>query len=181
MIQLNLDTLKEGLPVISKNIGAYLAEAAAYCLTRNGHQSGVILDVSGAFEEQVKVIWEQKIDEETARAWADGIEATEYGAVALAILLIQAFTTYNTFERSVRGTGFDYWLGMKDYEEEKLPFWQRKARLEVSGIWKENRFNTINTRIELKKKQVLKSDGLNLPVLIVVVEFSTPKSKIHHQ
>ncbi|MEL6257115.1 MAG: hypothetical protein AAFR87_34290 [Bacteroidota bacterium] len=181
MRELKLETLKEGFPAISKSVGAYLAEGGAYCLEAQGHASGVLLELSGAFEEKVKVLWPEQVNNQIIRAWADSQEATEFGAIAVAILILQSLTNYTVIERSFKGTGFDYWLGVGEYDENRLPFEQRKARLEVSGIWRESKSNTIDARIELKKQQVKKSDDLNLPVLIIVVEFKTPKSKIFRQ
>ena len=56
-------------------------------------------------------------------------DATEAGACGLAILLVQLFVGYTVVERSVKGTGFDYWLG-----SENDALFQNKARLEASGI-----------------------------------------------
>lgn len=181
MKELNLEILKEGFPAISKSVGAYLAEGGAYCLEAQGHKIGVVLELTGAFEEKVKLLWPEQIDNQIMRTWADTQEATEFGAIAVAILILQSFTNYTVIERSFKGTGFDYWLGLGEYNENRLPFEQRKARLEVSGIWRESKTNTIDARIEFKKQQVKKSDDLNLPVLIIVVEFRTPKSKIFRQ
>src|SRR5271167_4337074 len=56
-------------------------------------------------------------------------EATENGAVGVAILLVDRLTDYHIVQRSWKKTGFDYWLGFKD-----AVVFQGCARLEVSGI-----------------------------------------------
>ena len=71
----------------------------------------------------------------------------------------------------------DYWLGTGEYDENLLPFEQRKAKLEVSGIWKESESNTINARIRLKRKQLTQFNFENLPGVIIVVEFGAPQAK----
>jgi hypothetical protein len=53
-----------------------------------------------------------------------------------------------------------------------------EAFLEVSGIFTETPSNSINIRINQKKKQLEKKTITGLNILISVVEFSTPKAKI---
>ncbi len=43
MNKLKLDELKNGLPGVSKNIAAFLVEAAVICLDQNGYRSGLIV------------------------------------------------------------------------------------------------------------------------------------------
>jgi hypothetical protein len=68
-------------------------------------------------------------------------------------------------------------LGVSEYDENLLPFEQRKARLEISGIWKESESNTVDARVRLKRKQLEQSDSTLMPALVIVVEFGTPKVK----
>jgi hypothetical protein len=96
--------------------------------------------------------------------------ATELGAYGVAFLVLGAGTTFTVIERSARGTGFDYWLGSDD------SLFQRKARLEVSGILVgEN--SAVDKRIAEKIGQTKRSAG-SLPAYAVVVEFSRPMSKV---
>lgn len=87
-------------------------------------------------------------------SWNDVKEATEFGATALAILLLLKFTDFTYVIRAYQGTGIDYWLGTGDYTSELLPTSSRKGRLEISGILNERKSNTVNMRINQKKKQV---------------------------
>ena len=72
-------------------------------------------------------------------------------------------------ERSRKGTGIDYWLG----DDVEQPYFQSKARLEVSGIGSGNAA-TIRRRVKEKRDQTRPSDGTHQPAHIVVVEFSGP-------
>lgn len=166
------------MPAISKNVGLYLAEAGAYCLDAQGHSSGVVMEVEGMVEEPVQLFWGEQIDGQVQRTWSDTQEATEYGATAIAILLLQLFTEYTIIERSFKGTGFDYWLGSGEYDENLLPFEQQTARLEISGIWKESPTNTLRARVLRKEKQVEAGGYGTLPAVIIVVEFGNPKAKL---
>jgi hypothetical protein len=89
-------------------------------------------------------------------------------------MLITNLTDFTVIERSRRGTGFDYWLGIQD-ESSELPF-QNKVRLEVSGI-RSGDDSRIRARAKQKIEQTNPSDGA-LPAYIVVVEFSKPLSLI---
>lgn len=178
MKTINLDVLKNGIPVISKKTGAFLAEAAAICFALNGYESGVKLTVKGEIEDVFEIIWKDAITDEVLNSWNDAKEATEFGATALAILLLLENTDFQHFIRAYQGTGIDYWLGRGRYNGEQLPTESRAGRLEISGILKESRGNTLNMRIAQKKRQAKKTDNTNLPVYIIVVEFSYPKVKV---
>jgi hypothetical protein len=109
-------------------------------------------------------------------SWNDKEEATEFGACAIAILVILDLTDYTVISRAAKGGGFDYWLG-KEENDEELPSYQNKARLEVSGILRGND-SDIQSRVRKKLKQVEPSDDTTLPAYIVVVEFSKPLSLV---
>ena len=172
MKQINLDQLREGQPGISPDIAGFLVEAAVFCLVENGHQSGVVLEVEGHFTEKVKLLWAKEIDEQIRRGWLDIKEATEYGATALAALLLFNFENLVVYERIPQSGDADFYL--QSVSNQKI-----EAMMEVSGIWQQSETNTPQIRINIKKKRLEKSKSKqNLPVFIVVTEFSHPKSKI---
>ena len=174
MKELHLNRLKEGLPGITAAIGAYLAEAAAYCLDAQGHQSGVILKVVGEYEEEFALIWTDVVDEQVKRAWADEVEATEYAATAIAILLILELTELLISQRSNQTNRTDYFLIDKNQSHSHPP----KAFLEVSGIFHEKPSNTIQMRLRTKKKNIDKIPNRREVTYIVIVEFLIPKAKM---
>ncbi|MEM9884983.1 MAG: hypothetical protein AAF849_03760 [Bacteroidota bacterium] len=144
----------------------------------NGYESGVKLEVKGEIEGIFEIIWSDAVDKSIIDSWNDAKEATEFGATALAILLLLEQTDFKEFIRAYQGTGIDYWLSKGEYEAQGLPTENRAGRLEISGILKEAKGNTLNRRIARKKKQSKKTDSTDLPVYIVVVEFSCPKAKV---
>lgn len=171
---LNLQSLDRGLPAITPAFGAALAEAGAICLTDEAHQPGVTLEVEGEFSTTFILDW-QSVTEQARRCWNDEEYTTEQAAYGVAFLLILQLTNLTVIERSRKGTGFDYWLGIQD-STATLPF-QRMARLEVSGIRKGNR-SQINVRVKQKTEQTRVSDAQGLPAYIIVVEFSRPISVV---
>ncbi len=174
---LELHELNHGLPAITPQLGATLAQSAGVCLESQGHRQQVPFDVTGCVNKTYTLIW-PFIDDQALRTWADLQEATEFGAMGIAVLLAKKELGYAAIERSAKGTGIDYWLG---YEEEGPPF-QNKARLEVSGILRVEGSTTdvekaVGKRVSEKLKQTQPSSG-SLPAYAIVVEFGTPLAEV---
>lgn len=171
MRKLNLDILKNGLPGFSKTVGAFLAEAALVCLEENHHQSGVLIEVTGDFKEVFEVIWSGNIDSAVKEGWRDLKEATEYGASAIAILLLRELTPFQYFERMKQHEVGDYLIKRS---KDAIPF----SFVEISGIWKSSPSNSVNVRIKAKQKQISKKVNTKLELFTIVTEFGEPKAKI---
>ena len=174
---LNLNELRNGLPAITPEWGSVLAQVAGVCLESQSHGQGVPLRVTGHTHGTYNLLW-PRITDQARLTWADLEEATEYGATAIAVLLIKKEFGYAVIERSAKGTGIDYWLG---HEEEGPPF-QNKARLEVSGILSVQGSagdveRAVDKRVREKLKQTQSSGG-SLSAYVVVVEFGSPFSKV---
>ena len=110
------------------------------------------------------------------QSWGDVKETTEYGAMALAVLIILHLTNFVVSGRSRQGTRVDYFLVSAALSN--ALFSEPEAALEVSGILKQNRGNTISMRISDKVKRLQQSGAKNLPTYIVVTEFGQPQTKI---
>ena len=154
-----------------------MAEAAGACLESQGHLQGIQLRVIGYTNDNYELAWPE-ITEQVNRTWNDSQEATEYGAMAIAVLLIKKEVGYLVIERARKGTGIDYWLG----EEADRPLFQRKAKLEISGILKaqgnENAIErAVAVRVDEKLRQASRS-GDSLPTYVIVVEFGMPLAEI---
>ena len=173
MSLLNLNDLAAGLPAISPALGEALAEAAGVCLESQGHDHGVLLRITGYRDTSYSLAWPQ-ITDQILRSFNDPEEATEFGAVAVAVLLAKKEIGYSVIERSRRGTGFDYWIG----DESEVPF-AGKARLEISGIRKGGR-REVATRVNRKLRQIGRS-GSSPAGYVIVVEFGTPLAEVQKQ
>lgn len=153
MDALDLDLLKSGnFPGLSKEIGAHHLQASLVCLDHNGHSSGSELRVKLNDEECLicRIFWSDAIDDQIRRSWADLTEATEYGASGIACLLIVKLTEFTICERSVKDTGFDYWLCEKGGTGTGIDqIFPHMARLEVSGLLCESRGNTVASRVKI--------------------------------
>lgn len=93
---IDLCALALGTPALSPAMAANLAEAAVVCLTQKGHLSGVNLSVE---RSQVAVQWATP-DLRAGASHADQQDATEEGAVAIAIQLIRGGTDLDVVRRS---------------------------------------------------------------------------------
>lgn len=176
MRTLNLDKVKETWLGIPSSAGSFYYPAMLTCLTGNGHHSGCILNLSGDWEEKLKLCWTGKLDEKTLSFWKNKHLATEYGAIGIAAFIINEFTDFEFLEIMEIGEGADFFLCKKS-NSKKISFQQvPTAKLEVSGIWNEKLGNTLNMRINIKKRQVEKGT-LGFPIYIIVVEFGQLKAK----
>ncbi len=171
MKKLNLDILKEGLPGFSKTVGAFLAEAALVCLEQNNHQSGVLLEVTGEYTAIFEIVWTGNIDSVVKEGWRDIVETTEYGATAIAILLLRELTDFQYFERMRQDEIGDYLIKQS---KEVTPF----SFLEISGIWNENAENNVSIRVNTKVRKISKKAKSKLELFTIVTEFSKPEAKI---
>ncbi|MCR4316367.1 MAG: hypothetical protein NUW37_08470 [Planctomycetes bacterium] len=160
-------------PGLTKVAGAYLAEAATVCLASNSHFSGVVLDVYGGIEKKYELQY-INADDQMKKTHGDDEVATESGACAIAILILEATSGIVVDARSRKGTGFDYWLRVDNSPSDG--YFQDRVRLEVSGIRKGD-IRAIEYRAYRKVEQVTKSNG-ELSAFVVVVEFGTPLAKV---
>lgn len=178
MKDLHLDTLKEGLPGVTKTVGSFLAEAAALCLESNGHQSGLTIQLGGDVETSFQLFWTDVVTEQVKKTWKDKNESSEYGATAIAILVLLGLTDFIISERGIQTGTADYLLTTKENNSNLQNLKPPIAHLEVSGIWGEKPGNTINVRLRDKKKQVKAAIDRGETVFIIVTEFGIPKTKI---
>jgi hypothetical protein len=164
--KLSLHRLSEGkCKCIPKGKGRFLAEAASFCIDKEGHALISTLEVVGD-HSAIFDLRRMPVDDQMVRAFKDPQEATEFGAEGIAISLVSELTSFQAVERAVTGTGIDYWLANKDDDE--LNF---AARLEVSGIQSGGEVERKN-RVRGKLKQTDQSDDRRIPAMVIVVEFS---------
>jgi hypothetical protein len=173
--KIDLSDLMEGIRNLTSARGSGFAEAGAVCLDEQGHKSGVLLHVKGISSERVEIEY-PGVTEKMRKSWRDLAEAAEHGASGIAILLMRDLTNLTVVERSVKGTGFDYWLGPEETADDELIF-QNMTRLEISGI-RSGGNSDIARRVQDKLSQTDRTDDLGLPAYVVVVEFSKPCSQV---
>ena len=113
------------LPQEYRVTGAALALAGAICLESQNHPPGVALAVRGNADgtRNYRLNWTPTASGDNA-LWQLN-QSTEWGAAAVAILLVNQVTPYRVAEAAIVGTGIDFWLS----EDSNLTL-QRQA------VWK---------------------------------------------
>lgn len=173
-MNIDLDTLGNGIMGLTQEFGSFLLQACTVCLDNQNHSTGVQMNlIASGGDKVVHLNWSSVVNNQVKRNWSDLQEATEYGATAIAIKLAETESASNCIERSSKGTGFDYWLG----DEDDIGLFQRKERLEISGILKENGTNTLEKRVKIKSNQTTVSSSTGLNAHICVVEFGNPRGE----
>lgn len=169
---LDLNDLTTGQPGLTPAAGAAMSQCAGVCLENQGFVAGeTTLEVEGYIEATHVLEW-PVVTEQALRTWADLREATEIGAEGIAISLVYQELGYATIERAALGTRIDRWLG---YESD-TPYFQRKARLETSGILHDID-GEVNRRLNARLERLESADS-NLPAYVIIVEFSRPLAKV---
>ncbi len=183
VITLSLSKLEDeqAIPGVGEIIGKFMARACAVCLDYHKHKKGVRfttdLEASETRSHYLFELsqWEEVTDLVQKKQWGDKKIAAEWAACGIAILIMFELTEYTTIAKARTGTGFDYWLGKKEYEEND-PF-KEEALLEVSGIL-EGSQSQVNRRLKEKLEQTELSADLNLPSFAAVIEFSKPIARV---
>lgn len=174
--ELVLESLAE-IPVVGDEMHWY-KNTCLVCLDSQGHDCGVELKVhSGEGNEPCRITWTGRVSHQMRKSHADLVQASEFGACAIAFLVVREVLDLVPVEQAERGTHVDFYLTPKRLEksmDETLIF-NQKARLEVSGLLKESQYNTVDGRTKAKLDR-LEGDGF--PTFVAIVEFGGPRSKI---
>jgi len=176
--KLTLESLNDNIPIITNEAAGFFKENCMVCFHNQGYTSGV--ELKTVYKESnttFAVCWSGNVTKQMLRNYSDLSQAAEHAACAIAFLLIRELTDYVTIEQAAKGKGIDYFLVPKNQNMEDDLIFNHTAGLEVSGILKESPDNTVDARINGKIKR-LKRLKPGLPVVIVVVEFSKPWSKM---
>ena len=172
---LYLDDLRKGNSGILPSFGSFMCDGAIFSLASQGHLSGTILQVkTDNGNTNFILTWQGGMSLQMHRTMNDDQRATDYGAMCIAVFLALQLTDCQHFITARRKTGIDFWL----FKEEPfdLDVSKADARLEISGIRKESRTNTLATRLKLKIEQAKKSAHTGKTVFFAITEFSNPSS-----
>ncbi len=152
-----IETLKQITPALDSMHCDFLSQNCIAALEESQHKTGCMLSVTGDSIIDFRLEWSRKINK---ASFEESGDVTKNAAEAIAFFLTPELTTYTIVRKSEKGTGFDYWLSY----DEKHPLYKPKnfltARLEISGIKKKTKFNTMKKRIDGKKLQVGRSDAM---------------------
>lgn len=159
---------------LSQGNVAFMAEAAIACFSTCSIQSGLILTVDGYVSAAMPISWTGPANLQLILdSYNDLQEATEYGATALALMLVVNHLKMVVIKRSPKDNGgFDYYIGPN-----KTVLFQGMSRLEVAGTL-HGGDTEISTRMNRKVKQLSKSAASGQPGYAVVVGFQQRSVKV---
>lgn len=169
-----LARLKNRIRFISKTQCDFFVEGCILALERQGHESGVILQIEGDINASFELKWSKSPKQ---GGWQEPKVIAENGGIAIAFFLILELTEFEIIQQAVIGTGIDYWLGYKETSDKYDAVNFLNARLEISGMNNEPR-SVLNNRVRQKIKQTRFSDHLEIPAYIIVTEFGKPISML---
>ena len=149
---INLNELNELCSLTDARCQSYI-EAICVCLEKSGHEPEVLLKIKGDDPSGINLTWEL-LDSKVFLSWNDLDDAVEQAAYAVAIFAIYKKTPYKIISQSVKGGGFDFFLGEKSGDVYQHP----AGIAEVSGILK-GAMGRVNYRVKEKLKQANLSLG----------------------
>jgi hypothetical protein len=119
--------------------------------------------------------WQLQIGEREIRCHGDFEKRVDNSATLIALELMRKTSGRNAVDVAYKGSRVDYFLS--DPGDDALIF-NGAVRLEVTGIDDETDGNTVEKRMEVKKRILKKpgGPGHDRKTCVCVVEFSTPKS-----
>lgn len=180
MKELEIESLKDGIPFITDGYFALYKEKCMVSFTDQGHKSGVKLALNIDNEQElVAVTWKGDVTPQLRDSHSDSKKNTEDAACAIALLLIREYTTYTAYKTTdTNAERVDYYLKPQDEDDDDMLIFNNAAYLEVSGIRKATQKNSLVKRCaekveRLKRSEILDDDDL---VYVCIVEFGHPSS-----
>jgi hypothetical protein len=171
---LDLDSLSDLHPGLTREVGAAYEQATAVCLSRH-HHPPAILSVShdSGGPVQYRVIWPVP-DARIRAAWANDDDATRDGAYGVVLAAAEAHLGLVAFARTPVGSGSDYFLVPSDNSarsgEHELDA-DTLLRLEVSGIDRSRGDAHLRRRVREKIMQA-RAGQSDHPAIVGVVAFN---------
>ncbi len=180
--KIDIDSLKNGIPVMTEGLFGIHKESCIVCLGSNGHYSGVELElIFDNKKDSCKVLYTGKFTQRLIKSYADKNKTTDYGACAIALLLIREYTDF-VAEQAANpiGNGIDYYLTNKNENYDDDLFYNYSGVLEVSGIRLETKKNKYVKRRLKERLNRLKNynHDFSTPTYIIIVEFGKPYTRI---
>lgn len=162
---LPIENLDERHPGLTRALADCFLEAATVCLDRHHISPQIFSILNDSKQIDATANWNSSSTQIKA-AWANEIDATEWGAYGFAIAAVELSEDLYAIHRAETKTGADYYIAPKGYTYNDL---EDALRLEVSGTASDDS-SVFDSRLKVKIKQA-SSGQSNLPAIAVVVGF----------
>jgi hypothetical protein len=169
---LPFENLHERHVGVTKAIADSFLEAAIVCLDKHHVPPQLFSILNGNDQVDANASWKPS-DDRTKSAWANEIDATEWGAYGFAIAALEVSEDLYAIHRAETRTGSDYYIAPLGHSYDDL---EDALRLEVSGTASDD-LAVFESRLNTKIKQA-KSGQSNLPAVAAVVGFRLKLIKI---
>ena len=178
---IDLEQLRNGIGCLDIDHCNITCSAAQVALFRAGHPASVECEVLDRGKPLFGILlkWEERTP---SGSWNAVQRLGELAAEGIAFLMIEEFTPFTIVSQAEintnlgAGKGIDYYLGVKEgldcQDEADHP--KYAGRLEISGILRPSRGNSLAARVLYKVEQTKQSDEDGTPAYVIVVEFETP-------
>ena len=165
MSKLNLNSLHERHPGLTRGLGEAYSEAASVCMSRH-HVPPVSVSVHHNGEVQVRSLQYPAPNQRILNAHANEIDATEMGAYGLSLATVESVAGLVAVRRAETMTGADWYIAPIGSSFDDL---ESCIRLEVSGT-DAGGSTEIERRLLEKVAQASRGQS-NLPAIAAVVGF----------
>ena len=169
---LPIENLEKRHAGLTRAIAECFLEAATVCLDRHHVPPQVFSILNGSRQIDATTKWNPSNDR-TKAAWANEIDATEWGACGFAIAALELSEDLFAVHRAETKTGADYYIAAKGHSYDDL---ENALRLEVSGTASDD-LAVLDSRLNIKVKQT-SSGQSNLPAIAAVVGFQLKLIKL---
>ncbi len=146
---------------------------AAVALDRfhKGSNSKIDVSIDGS-NEIIELGWDSNF---STAAMKEEIYMAYHGGESIAMFVMSVLCGFKYVEQSEIGTGVDYCFNMNEPGDDNLNFLDGGHYVEISGILKETKNNTLKSRVKDKHEQINRGGAKTLPSSVIVTLFSEPK------
>lgn len=185
-ITISKDSIITASSKLAHSYAELLSEAARYALELSRHLPGVGLEIRDHSRKKfTELRWARESDHLTQSTFTDVNERTKWAAETLSILLLPELTDWRVGVKSNVGTRFDFYVDPNP-KEDTLIFNTPDNRsaesappvgVEVTGIERATKSNSIKRRRKQKSDNIQKSDSVargEEHVFVAISELSQP-------
>lgn len=138
----------------------------------SGSSAIIELEIEGIISN-AQLSWSSNFSKAAMREAKD---IANQGGVALAWFVMSVIKGYGYVEQTEIGDGVDYFFKVNEPNDEELNFLDEAHYVEVSGLLKETKGNTLKKRVDDKHKQIDRGEKRDKPSSVIVTLFSHPKT-----
>lgn len=135
-------------------------------------EAEIEFDIDGVVTT-AKLLWDSKFSKAAMKEEKD---MANHGGVALAWFAMSVLLDYRYVEQTEIGDGVDYRFMKQEPNDDDLNFMDNFHHVEISGILREYKTNTLKGRLKVKHEQIDRGGKRNESSSVIITLFSQPKT-----